>query len=151
MPISLLQAAKLTGLDKSTLRKAVRDGRISGTRDDTGRWWVEPCEVERIYPISPAADPQANPRSSIPGSAPGTPGDAATDMLVTTLREALARLEKDVDRERERANQERERNDQLTADLRKLTERLALPAPRPEPTPETWWQKVQRIRWGTGC
>ena len=145
MPITLLEAAKLCGLDKSTLRKAVRDGRISGTRDDSGKWWVEPCEVERVYPVNPAADPLANPRASTPGSAP----DAATDMLVKTLREALARLEKDVDRERERADQERERNDQLTSELRKLAERLALPAPVTTLEPGTWWQTIQRIRWGS--
>ena len=142
MPITLLEAAKLCGLDKSTLRKAVRDGRITGTRDDTGKWWVEPCEVERIYPLVPAADPQSVPRASTPMSVPDAEfraGDAATDLMVKTLQSMIERLEKDVDRERDRADRERERGDQLTADLRKLTERLALPKPD-DKKPMTWWR-----------
>ena len=66
-------------------------------------------------------------------------GDAATDLMVKTLQSMIERLEKDVDRERDRADRERERGDQLTADLRKLTERLALPKPD-DKKPMTWWR-----------
>lgn len=130
MPITLATAAKLCGLDKSTLRKAVRDGRISGTRDEHGVWQVEIAEVERIYPVVPAADPQALPRSSIPAPPPDAEfrtGDAATDLMVKTLQGVIERMGNDLDRERERV-------DQLTTQLTRLAERLALPAPPPEPT-----------------
>jgi hypothetical protein len=128
MPITLATAAKLCGLDKSTLRKAVRDGRISGTRDEHGVWQVEIAEVERIYPVVPTADPQALPRSSIPASAPAAEfrtGDAATDLMVKTLQGVIERMGKDLDRERDRV-------DQLTAQLTRLAER-SLPAPPPGP------------------
>jgi len=159
MPISLLAAAKLCGLDKSTLRKAVRDGRISGTRDDKGNWQVEIAEVERIYPIAPAADPQSVPRATIPISAPDAKfrtGDAATDLMVKMLQGVIERMGKDLDRERERV-------DLLTAQLTRLAERLALPAPKageanaspspentsaPAPAPEANASRLRRAwRW----
>jgi len=39
-------------VDKSTVRRAVRSGRISGTRDEGGVWRVEPVELHRVF--SPA-------------------------------------------------------------------------------------------------
>src|SRR5262245_35977830 len=103
MPITLLEAAKLCGLDKSTLRKAVRDGRISGTSDDRGVWWVEPCEVEQIYPLVPAADPQSVPRSPTLTNTPDvghSAGDIHTDLLVKELRQVIADLRADRERDR---------------------------------------------------
>src|SRR5215471_1830129 len=105
MPITLLEAAKLCGLDKSTLRKAVRDGRISGTRSDKGVWQVEIGEVERIYPVAPAADPQSVPRSPT-GTDTADPEPRLGefhDLLVKELRQVIADLRKDRDHERERA------------------------------------------------
>src|SRR4051812_40239089 len=114
MPITLATAAKLCGLDKSTLRKAVRDGRISGTRDEHGVWQVEIAEVERIYPVVPAADPQSVPRSPTLTDTPDLghrAGDFHTDLLVKELRQVIADLRKDRDHERGRADCERDRAD----------------------------------------
>ena len=41
MSYTLAEAAAACGIDKSTVRRAVRSGRISGTRDDLGVWHVE--------------------------------------------------------------------------------------------------------------
>ena len=38
MSYTLAEAAAACGLDKSTVRRAVRSGRISGTRNDLGVW-----------------------------------------------------------------------------------------------------------------
>jgi hypothetical protein len=44
MSYTLAAAAAATGLNKTTVLRAIKSGRISGTRDDTGQWLVEPVE-----------------------------------------------------------------------------------------------------------
>ncbi len=43
-------AAKATGTSKSTIFRALKAGRISGTRKDTGDWSIEPAELHRVFP-----------------------------------------------------------------------------------------------------
>jgi hypothetical protein len=33
---------------------AIKNGRISGQRDDTGAWSVEPVELHRVFPLAEA-------------------------------------------------------------------------------------------------
>ena len=48
--LSLGQAARLTGLGKTTLARAIRAGRLSATRTETGGYSIEPCELARVFP-----------------------------------------------------------------------------------------------------
>jgi excisionase family DNA binding protein len=57
MPYSLQQAATATGLNKSTILRAIKAGKVSAVRDEQGQWQVEPAELHRVYP--PAADAAA--------------------------------------------------------------------------------------------
>ncbi len=65
------------GLNRSTILRAIKSGKISGARDETGVWSVEPVELHRVFP---------------PASAPpkAAPQDAQTDALVAELRAQLA-------------------------------------------------------------
>src|SRR5262249_36429431 len=95
--------------------------------------WVERSEVERIYPLVPAADPQSVPRSPTLTNTPDvghSAGDIHADLLVKELRQVIADLR--ADRERYRSDK-----DKAIADLRAdrdhwrgIAERLSLPAPR---------------------
>jgi excisionase family DNA binding protein len=73
MSYTLAEAARACGVDKSTIRRAVRSGRISGTRNDAGVWHLEPAELHRVFPPAsrPADDTAAAPRAA--------PADAAMD------------------------------------------------------------------------
>jgi excisionase family DNA binding protein len=77
MPLSLAEAAQATGLNRSTILRAIKSGKISGARDETGTWSVEPVELHRMFPAA-TAPPKA------------TPQDAQTDALVAELRAQLA-------------------------------------------------------------
>lgn len=101
MGITLLEAARRTGRDKSTLRRQIRSGKLSATRDHNGTWLIEVAELERLHPLRPEADTTAAPR------------DAAPDALVAELRAVIADLRADRDHWRDQA------------------QRLALPAPKP--------------------
>jgi excisionase family DNA binding protein len=47
--LSVRDAAKLTGRDRSTLPRAIEKGRLSATRDDAGRFLIDPAELERVF------------------------------------------------------------------------------------------------------
>jgi excisionase family DNA binding protein len=112
MSYTLAEAAAACGVDKSTIRRAVRSGRISGTRDEAGVWHVEPVELHRVFPpiAAPAADTTAMPAAA--------PADAAVNNLVAELKLVVEDLRRDRDAWREQA------------------QRLALPPPRRAP----WWR-----------
>jgi hypothetical protein len=74
MTYTVAAAAKATGLDKSTILKAIRGGKISGTKDELGKWHIEPAELHRVYPAvakrgvgSDAAQQSTTPDVTAPG------------------------------------------------------------------------------------
>lgn len=77
MSMTLAEAAQATGLNRSTILRAIKSGRISGTRDDLGVWHVEPVEVHRVFP---PAEAMLRPAPQL----------AQADALVADLRAALA-------------------------------------------------------------
>ena len=87
MPITLAEAAAACGIDRSTIRRALKSGKISGSRNAHGSWIVEPSELFRVFPAaaSTAADTAA------------VPQHAATDALIAELRRALDDLRRDKD------------------------------------------------------
>jgi hypothetical protein len=50
MAYSLAAAAAATGLNKTTVLRAIKSGKISGARDRSGEWCVEAAELHRVYP-----------------------------------------------------------------------------------------------------
>jgi predicted site-specific integrase-resolvase len=49
MPLSLAQAAQQVGLHRSNLLRAIKAGRVSAQRDDSGAWHVDESELVRVY------------------------------------------------------------------------------------------------------
>jgi hypothetical protein len=119
MSLSLAEAAAACGLDKSTIRRAVRSGRISGTRNDLGTWHVEPAELHRIYPPAarPEGDTTATPLHALP--------DTATDTLVAELRAVVADLRQDRDH------------------WRTAFENMQRTLPAPAAKPVSWWRRLR--------
>lgn len=50
--LSLGQAAKLAGIGKTTLTRAIKAGRISAQRLDDGSYRIDPSELARVYPVT---------------------------------------------------------------------------------------------------
>ena len=51
--LTLAQAAKETGLTKPAIFKAIKNGKISASKDDRGQWMIDPAELFRVYaPVS---------------------------------------------------------------------------------------------------
>ena len=52
MVYTLGEAAKATGKSKSTISKAIKNGRISALKGSNGAYSIDPSELHRVYPIS---------------------------------------------------------------------------------------------------
>lgn len=68
MAYTLGEAAKATGKSKATISKAIKTGRISALKDDTGAFQIDPSELHRVYTLTVSneqietpREPQVNP------------------------------------------------------------------------------------------
>lgn len=50
MAYTLGEAAKASGKSKTSIRRALDSGRISGVKDALGAWAIEPAELHRVFP-----------------------------------------------------------------------------------------------------
>jgi excisionase family DNA binding protein len=121
--LTLAEASAQVGVNRSTLLRSIKSGRLSGTRDEFGTWRIEPSELFRIYaPVeihAPAAE--AMPKA--------VPQDAQADALVADLRAQLAEM--------------RQQRDAWQG----MAERLGMALPKPEVAapagpPRSWWRRL---------
>lgn len=64
MVYTLGEAAKATGKSKATISKAIKSGRISASKDDTGAFRIDPSELHRIYPPIPKGEQEETPKET---------------------------------------------------------------------------------------
>ena len=126
--LSISAAALAAGIDRRTLQRAIKSGRLSATVDAAGRRGVDVAELLRVYgplsgtpqgvtPATPAALPQVAPVASIHAE------------LVDILRQQVRHLEDQL-----RLGQERENRLLAMLELEQATRRdlevKLLPAPK---------------------
>jgi hypothetical protein len=125
MKFSLGQAAKETGLDKSTISRAIKSGRLSAHRKEGGGGYeIDPAELFRVFP--PASKEQAP---------PSMPTDASTDVLLENreLRIKLEAAEARIRDKDEAVHDLRRRLDLEGEERRKLTMMLLAYHPQEQP------------------
>jgi hypothetical protein len=126
MLLSLQEAADLAHVNKSTLFRAVRAGKVSASRDEHGQWRLDPAELSRVYPVAAGNGEQQH---AIPRKRD------RTDELVALLQGQLALVERELDRVRTDAETWR------NAFETERAQRLALaPPPSAEPA-RPWWRR----------
>jgi hypothetical protein len=127
-------AAKATGKNKSTIHRAIKSGKISATRDDSGTYHIDPAELHRVFPpeTGNGSETQAMPQD-------------ATHSNAAVLQHELEIL-------REERERERRQLQDVISDLQKdrdhwrqqATYLLALKQSRiPEP-PQSWLGRLLR-------
>jgi hypothetical protein len=137
--VSLGQAAKLAGLGKTTLARAIKSGRLSATRRDDGGYQIDVAELERVYPLRAPTD-----ATGATDAATGTVVHLATgDGTGGTLAGEIEALRATASLMREQIADLREDRDRW----RGIAERLAIAPPAPvetppetPPAPVTWWR-----------
>ena len=106
MAYTLGEAAKVTGKSGATISAAIKSGRISARKDDTGTFRIDPAELHRIYPRIVYSDTKGTP-ANIPEKPPEKNGlEAAISALQARLdaaQDVIADLREDRDRWRQQA------------------------------------------------
>lgn len=113
--LTLGEASKETGVQKSTLSKALKSGKLSYFEKTSAGYKIEPSELFRIYPRKPqvtVTDTVASERLDIPERNPD-----------------FIRLQVEVELLRERLTETQEQRDKWQAQAMQL----ALPKPETEP------------------
>ena len=138
MAIGLSEAAAATGVNRSTIYRAWKAGRLSATRTETGQIEVEPAELFRVFP--PIA-PQRGTHDAAPygatddGGADNALHDSVLEREVQQLRDALAAMREDRDATRIDRDAWRDLARKEGDERRELAQRLALAAPITTPGP----------------
>jgi hypothetical protein len=157
MALTLTEAAKAIGRNRTTVFRAIKAGKISAIRDEaTGEWMVEPAELFRLYAIAHDATETASGEMVRNGDSLVAGDDAMmrkaeaeeqTDDATAELRELRARLEaaeaRIADKDetiadlRRRLDAEAEERRQAQARVMAL---LSPPPPTPDPPRRRrWW------------
>lgn len=102
MNLSLGQAAKETNLSKSTISRAIKEGRLSANKNDNGSYSIDPSELFRVYP------PKSN-----------TTVDATEKLDTTQLIDysSINGLQKEIDMLRERLRDKDQHIDTLSSQI----------------------------------
>jgi len=123
---TLGMAATAAGLSKSTIHRAIKAGRISATKTDTGDWSIDPAELHRVFPPV-TVDP-------VPPERDATP----------ELQVVVAKLEAEIIALKGVSDLLRSQLDDVRTDRdawREQAARLALPAPEVE-SKRPWWKRL---------
>lgn len=89
MVYTLGEAAKATGKSKATISKAIKNGRISAIKDESGTFRIDPSELHRVYPPTPSSEQKQTPISTPVNSR--EPGEIkALQALLEATQERLA-------------------------------------------------------------
>lgn len=86
MYVTLGEAAKLTGKSKTSILRAIKDGRLSYAEKNEHSYKIDPAELFRVYP--PVADSNLT-KSNGTVQVNGTESNPITLIEVTALRERL--------------------------------------------------------------
>ena len=82
MSYSVTSAAAAAGINKTTLLRAIKAGRISAQRDETGSWQIDAAELHRVFPLPTVATDHSA----------AAERDAITNALVSELCEIIVNL-----------------------------------------------------------
>ena len=138
MSYRLSEAAAACSLTKSTVRRAIKTGKVSATKDAHGQWHIEPAELHRVYPPRTEASADERIRAYL--------------AEIALLRDRIEDLKTLTDEFRVWVRDLTEQRDRAEARAVELDRRLlayqppmpALPAPRPR-----WWRRPSSASAGT--
>lgn len=92
--MSLSEAAKATAQSKSTIWRAIKAGRLSATKNDTGEFQIDPAELHRVFPIATAEQRASNAAAKRDATAADHAGTAVLQVEIAGLK-AMAEMLRD--------------------------------------------------------
>ena len=140
--LTLGQAAKETGLSKTAISRAIKNGRLSATRGEQGEYQIDPAELFRVYPVTGGVDSETERQATLSDNN-GLLGQ------IDALRELLAQIKEernDLRRRLDSADEARQKAEQAQekafAELSRLTLLLTDQRAKPEPPRMGLWQRL---------
>jgi excisionase family DNA binding protein len=131
--LTLGEAARLTGLGKTTIQRSIKAGRLSATRTEFGSYQIAPAELHRAYPIpAPVNATVSEEQAATPDVTP------VLEAQINALRQVAELLRQQLDDTRKDREDLREDRDRW----RSQAERLALPAPATAVASRPWWRRI---------
>jgi chromosome segregation ATPase len=141
------EAAALTGKSRTTIWRAIKAGKISASRADSGDFEIEVAELERAFGqlISPDANITRDKLRTVPEK-PDAPNNETNTLRVelATMRERAAALERENTMLREDKEEARQERARLLRIVEEQSGQLRLLTDRREPTPLPWWRRLGR-------
>ena len=138
MKYSLADAAKATGKNKTTIQRAIKNGKISATKNASGVYEIDPSELHRLFPLATAQCDMQRTQSN--GSQHPTVASKTSDL------ERVAELERELAVAQSRGISLEEQRQQMSETIEDLRARLDRSEDRvtallvaPEPKRQRWW------------
>ena len=134
--LTLSQAAQLAGRSKSTLSRAVANGKLSVARRDGNQVLIDVSELERVYgPLE-----RRNVAQNVAPERHATPSEA---IEISLLKTRLQELEQDRRDLREQLEQERAERARLVNVIEEQAKTMRLLEDhRPPEERRPWWKKI---------
>ncbi len=102
MQYTLAAAAAAVGLNKTTILRAIKSGKISASMDEHGHWRIDPAELHRVYPpVASLADSNGATQREAAFQAVAT---AELQFKVALAEQRLAELKADLEDMRSQRN-----------------------------------------------
>jgi chromosome segregation ATPase len=135
------EAARATGLNVATISRAIKSGKISALKSESGAWKIEPAELHRVFP--PLAM-QGLQQDALQENATQMQGqkerpDNNLQAEIAVLRERISAQERLLEDRAGQIDDLRGRLDQEAEERRKLTMMLAAPKEASPPAKRGWW------------
>src|SRR3954454_583273 len=135
--LGLREAAQQVGLHRSSLFRAIRAGRLSATRTESGDFLIDPAELFRVYPPKPERAQQRAQAAQVSAEQSAQPVE--TDATaVAQMQVRIATLEGELQARTAELRVLRELADTLRGECDRWAaqaERLALAGP----ARRSWW------------
>ena len=108
--LSLTKAAEEVGISRSALFKAIKNGRVSATKNGKGEFKIDPAELFRVYqPVN-----KVNVNLHQPSQQQDIAKETAETVEITMLKQLLKQVESERDDLRRRLDDEAQERRKLT-------------------------------------
>jgi excisionase family DNA binding protein len=85
--VTLGEASRLVGVGKTTLSRAIKAGRLSASRTDTGSYEIDPAELHRVYPFKPPTNTTGETVAATGGPEHHATPNATLEVQIAGLKE----------------------------------------------------------------
>src|SRR5664280_434391 len=137
--LTVSQAAKEVGITRGGLWKAIKEGRLSATKNNKGQFCIDPAELFRVYPPVDAVDVHSE-QASIDEYQSRQHEENELRIRLELTNRLLAKAESEVDDLRRRLDDESSERRKLMQLLTHQPEQQAQPEPKQEGS--LLWRKL---------